>query len=482
MLDVKTSAAPTAQDLARARIALRAAKVGDRVAELVLRHAAPETAVLIGEAVAAGYSRLTAAVRTYFPTETDAETQALRELDTVLGSADTDPTDIPQAVRRHVDAMHAARVAKQDRSPTRGEFLVGNSFDGGNGARNKMVMALTKRLDPKLAEKSGYTDAAMDVSEIAMACCRAAGIRPFNVADAVQRASHTTSDFPLILDGTVGNLVARDMGVLQPSIRAAAHEVLREDYRAGRNLELSATSKPTEIGESGEIKFVTVDEKGELLPKLRDFGSGLMISNQVLANDSTAVGLMSQIAAKMANGAVATYRDVLVAPLLENSGAGQTMADGVVMFHAAHGNLAASGTLPSIASLSVARTAMRRQKGMRGEIRAIQPWALLVPPELETVAEQLVADLAAASVGEVNPFHDSLQIIVEAGLTSTTAWYLLANPGMVDGLAVGFMNGMRTPRIESRPAWSTLGLELRLIWALDAKFVETATWYRNPGA
>jgi len=179
---------------------------------------------------------------------------------------------------------------------------------------------------------------------------------------------------------------------------------------------------------------------------------------------------------------VGRFRAVLLEPLLANSGAGQMMADGKALFHVDHGNLAASGAAPGVATLSDARTAMRRQKGLKGELLALEPWAIIVAPELETTAEKLLADLAAAEVAEVNPFSGKLRLIVEPGLTSATAWYLCADPGRFDGLAYAFLEGRGAPRVESRPAWSTLGIEMRLTWALDAKFVETATWYRNPGA
>ena len=180
--------------------------------------------------------------------------------------------------------------------------------------------------------------------------------------------------------------------------------------------------------------------------------------------------------------APAPLRRVAGAPLLANGGAGQNMADGNPLFHSSHGNLAASGAALSLTTLSAARTAMRKQTGLAGELLAIEPWALVVPAELETLAQQILADIQATKTSDANPFGGQLELIVEPGLTSATAWYVIANPATYEGLTWATLEGLDAPRVESKPGWNTLGMEFRVVWALDAAFTEHATWYRNPGA
>lgn len=106
----------------------------------------------------------------------------------------------------------------------------------------------------------------------------------------------------------------------------------------------------------------------------------------------------------------------------------------------------------------------------------------MVPPELETTAQQVIAQIQATKVSDANPFSGQLEIIVEPGLTNATAWYLIADPSQNEGLTWATLDGLTAPRVESKPGWNTLGMEFRVVWALDAAFTETATWYRNPGA
>lgn len=293
-------------------------------------------------------------------------------------------------------------------------------------------------------------------------------------------AAHSTSDFPLILENALGKSIARRVGLRMPDIVRAASKKTNTDYRPSKSLTLSTLKAVREIGEGGEINHSTMDEKGESNPALRDFGGAFTVTNKVIVNDD--LGFLGQAAQRMTEACIQVQRSVLLEPIEANSGAGQTMADGKAMFHADHGNLAAAGTALSVTSLSVARTALRKQKGPAGELLAIEPFALVVPAELETMAQQLIAQLMATKTSDVNPFAGELEIIVEPGLTSSTAWYLIGNPTMYEGLTWATLDGMDAPRVESRAGWNTLGMEFRVTWALDAAFTETATWYRNPGA
>lgn len=342
-----------------------------------------------------------------------------------------------------------------------------------------MSDGLQARMDRRHTPTIGRQYAGMTMGDMAMKCVRAAGQRPMNIADAV-RMAHTTSDFPLVLENALNKTIARRMEQVTPALARASHEIAAMDYRSGNLLDLSASGMPQEIGEAGEIKHVTIDERGEQKPMVRDFGSIFRLSNKAIVNDD--LGMFDQIGVKMQAGATERFRNVLLEPLLANAGLGHTMSDGQTVFHATHGNLASTGLALTVSSLSAARLALRSQRGKQGEYYATEPWALVVPPQLETAAQQVLAEINATKLSDVNPFSGTLEIIVEVGLTDPNAWYLIGNPASTDGLAHSFLDGMRTPRVETKLGWETLGTEFRLVWALDARFVNYASWFKNPGA
>ena len=96
---------------------------------------------------------------------------------------------------------------------------------------------------------------------------------------------------------------------------------------------------------------------------------------------------------------------------------------------------------------------------------------LLVPPELETIADALYVgrNNSSVKVSDVNTFAGKYNPICAPQLSdssitgySTTAWYLLGDKSMGSPMVVSFLNGQETPTVESADAdFSTLGIEFR---------------------
>ena len=96
---------------------------------------------------------------------------------------------------------------------------------------------------------------------------------------------------------------------------------------------------------------------------------------------------------------------------------------------------------------------------------------LLVPPELEVIADALYAtrNVAAVKVSDSNTFANKYTPIVANQLSdssisgySTTAWYLLGEKSKGSPVVVSFLNGQETPTVESADAdFNTLGIQFR---------------------
>lgn len=378
-----------------------------------------------------------------------------------------------------VEAFRAVVLDKlASRVPTAGASEIAPEMQNvAQTARSVAQDMLATLVDPDHKPLPGIR--ATSIEGLAMEYCRMAGINYVSPAEAV-RSYFSTSDAPKITANVLGNMVARQLPQMEPAITRAARRISRPNYHSGNMLSLSAASPLQNVNQGGELHHVTFDEKGEAMPVPRDLGGIFNITERALRNDVS--GVFGQVKDGMVRAAVEKLRNDTLVPLLANSGNGQTMADGNPMFHSSHNNKAASGGALSVTTLSAARVALRTQVDSRGAKLAIEPWALVVHPAQETAAQQLLADLAASQVSNVNPFSGKLELIVEPGLTSTTGWYLIGDPASYEGLVVATLEGLEQPSIQTRDAWSTIGMELRMIWALDARFVETATWYFNAGA
>ena len=116
--------------------------------------------------------------------------------------------------------------------------------------------------------------------------------------------------------------------------------------------------------------------------------------------------------------------NLLLAKLLSNPVMGE---DGLALFHATHGNLAAGAAL-DVAALDAARKAMRGMKALDGKTPINDtPKYLLVGPELETTAVQVLASIYAATVADVNAFSGKLSLLVEPRITDES-FYVFADP------------------------------------------------------
>ncbi len=408
-----------------------------------------------------------------------------------MGGAD-DPATAPtptalagQILLTHLAAEDAqkpkARVGASD-----SQWSQGHSWDSPRGIAMKAADGLAAALAPRLGLKFEPTMARdagpFSLADVAMSLCRANGLRPTYAAEAIRMAGeHTGSDFSYTIGQGLTGVVGKGFLIAEPPISKVATEVPVVDYRQRNSVTLSAAGLPQKVLEGGEVQYITVSEKGEKAAKPDDYASMFAVSNQALANDSSAMGLLSDISRKMIQGSVAQFRNVLLSPLLANNGAGQNMSDGIALFHANHGNLAVTAAVLSVTTLGAARLAMRRQKDKQGVLLAIEPKILLVPPELEVLADQLVTSITPALTSSVNPFAERLEVLCEPGLTNATAWYLLGDPAMANGLTWASLEGASSPQVESKLGWGTLGMEFRLRWAIGAAFVETASWYKNAG-
>ena len=133
--------------------------------------------------------------------------------------------------------------------------------------------------------------------------------------------------------------------------------------------------------------------------------------------------------------------------------------DSVALFHASHSNTTA--TALSSTALEVSRKNMRKQAGYgdSANILSLTPKFLITVPDLEPLAYQLcmsaVAIPSGAPVGAASNtpnLHQGLQLIIVDywSTTTTTAWFLSADPAMCPTIELGFYQGREEPELFSQ--------------------------------
>ena len=346
-------------------------------------------------------------------------------------------------------------------------------------AAGEALFARVHRSHNLSAPARQYADAPM--ASIAAECLRRSGesVTLMQPAAIITRALQTTSDFPMILGEAVGRVLREAYKAAPSGLRRLARLVTLPDFRERAALTLDPTSFTLEkTNEHGEYKSGGFVETGEKY-KLATYGKIFGLTRQAIINDD--LGALSDVPAKLGAQAASFEADYLADLLQSGSGFGPTLSDGDPLFDPAHANLAGpAGAAPDDTALSAARLAMRKQIGPAGKLIDVTPRYLVVPSELETAGEKLLATIAPVTVDEVNPWS-FLSLIVEPRLTSATAWYLAADAPQ-SGLEVAYLSGSEGPQTETQAGFRIDGVEVKVRLDFVAAFVDWRGMYMNPGA
>lgn len=315
--------------------------------------------------------------------------------------------------------------------------------------------------------------------DFARECVEARGqsTRGMDTDQLFRAAMHTTSDFPNLLTGVGRRTLMASYTAAASPLKALARQGSRSDFRSGSTLRLGELGALQKVSEAGEIKSVTRGEAAESY-SLDTYAAIGTISRKGLVNDD--LGAFNGFARDAGQAAAQTEAALLWNLLSQSAGAGPLMGDGKRLFHADHGNLLTGAAL-SVESLDAARKALRLQKGLDGKtFITVTPKYLVVGPELETLAEQLLATINATVPEDVNPFAGKLTLAVEPRITDDQ-WFLFADPASVPVLEYSYLSSAPGPQMSSREGWETLSVEYRVYLDFGAGAVDWRGAVRNPG-
>lgn len=413
--------------------------------------------------------------------ETNAEIRSLSELaglGRAWADAQIDAEATAEAARQAAFAAMRQRSADTATRSTRAEITLDHTDPAVIATR--AGEALYARSHPGhdiSAQARQY--AHMTIPDLARDCLRRSGTATSGLAaeTALTRALHSTSDFPLILGDAVNREMRGAYNAAPSGVRQVAKQSTARDFRAKRKLTLGDAPALERVGEGGEFKSGTISEAEETY-RIETFGKVIGITRQAMVNDD--LGAFTDLPRRMGIAARAFENDSLAAMVMANP----ALSDGKALFHADHGNIQVSEELPpndtlamSAETLSNARLAMRRQKGLGGMLIDVTPRFVLVPPELETTAEKLLAEIAATRTEDVNPFG-KLVLLVEPRLSVAQRWYVVADPASAEGLEYAYLEGAPGPQIETRAGFEVDGLQIRVRLDFGAGWTDHRAWHR----
>lgn len=291
-------------------------------------------------------------------------------------------------------------------------------------------------------------------------------------------AINSTSTFPAIMSNLANKSVMVGFNEAETTYQVWAGKGSNRDFKEAARVALSEAGTLELVPEGGQFKQDSFGE-ASARTKVATYGKLFSLTRQAIINDD--LGLFSKIATKYGSAAKRLVNKMVYAQLTGNV----KMQDNVALFDTKHGNVAGTGEALSVKAIAKAITAMRRQKGIQGEATLnITPKYLVVPPELEMTAYQIVNSTAAVdgvNSGVANPYKGRFIVVADAELTDPDAWYLVADATQHDTIEVTYLNGVETPRLETRQGFDVDGIEYKVAFDCGVSALDFRGVFKNAG-
>lgn len=293
-----------------------------------------------------------------------------------------------------------------------------------------------------------------------------------------RQAINSTSTFPAIMANLANKSVMVGFNEAETTYQIWAGKGSNRDFKEAARVALSEAGNLELVPEGGQFQQDFLGE-ASARTKVATYGKLFSLTRQAIINDD--LGLFSKIATKYGSAAKRLVNKMVYAQLTGNV----KMQDNIALFDTKHGNVAGTGEALSVKAIAKAITAMRRQKGITGDATLnITPKYLVVPPELEMTAYQIVNSTAAVdgvNSGVVNPYKGRFVVVADAELTDPDAWYLVADASQYDTIEVTYLNGVETPRLETRQGFDVDGIEYKVAFDCGVSALDFRGVFKNAG-
>lgn len=303
---------------------------------------------------------------------------------------------------------------------------------------------------------------------------------PRQVIEVMERAFHSTSDFPAIFSDALNvRLLARYQSAM-PTYRLFCAPYQATDFRTINVVRAGDFPQPQRILETGEIPAGTFSESKEQLV-VHPYGVRMNITRQMIVNDN--LGAIDQMLGSYGDTILGWENDLVFALLISNSFTGPTLlTDNKVMFHTDHGNETSSGTAINVAEVGKGRAQMMKQQSLDGRKLNLQPVTLLAGPDRLTEAEQLVATINPNLIASAQP--DWMKRLRPAGDANITGdhWWLFADPSSAPCFVYGTLQGFEGPRLSTDDPFTIQGVSVKLEHDFGAAGIDFRGATHNEGA
>jgi hypothetical protein len=325
------------------------------------------------------------------------------------------------------------------------------------------------------------------IHEVTGICARAHGfedtVNGGNIHEALKacyrgelRASAGPSTYSIggILSNTLRKTVKEAFMSVEDAWRKVFSTTSVKDFKTHTSYSLTGDLTYKRVAPGGEIKQGTLGETS-YTNSADTYGMALCIDRSSLINDDA--GALNSVGRRLGRGGALQINDLVWSTFKANTN----------FFTAWNGNYA-TGTTTAFSNdgLVAADILWAAMTDPDGKPMGHTARICLVPPALKIPAMRMFGSMkftANDEEGELNPWSGRFNPVSSVYLNdSTTAWYLLCEPGDMPVLVVSFLNGREEPFIESVDMVpGKLGLYIQAYHDVGADFQEPRGGYKFKG-
>ncbi len=420
----------------------------------------------------------------------DAERARAAEISSICARYGVSQEDTAKYIKDGTSVGDVCRAILDASAKQRSGINVGPSVSISSDERDKFRAAVRDGLRMRMGVKSDKLAPgaekyrSISLLDLARECIIRGGeaVSYSDPVEDVANRAFSTSDFPVIMTDLANVTLLAAYNEAPTTWRQWCGIASASDFKEIHKIRVGEMPMLEPVLENGEYKMADLMETKDSF-SIGTFGKKFALTRQAIINDS--LGAFTRIPQMFGSATARTINTKVYEMLVSNP---KIAEDGKAIFSTDHKNLAATGSVLSISSLNDARVAMRRQTGLRKDSNAVKlnltAQYLIIPPELETLARQILysdTDISGTNPNVINPFKNAFTPIVEAEL-EPWAWYLMASPSTIDTVEVAFLNGQQSPVIEQRQGWNIDGIEYKVRIDFGVWMYEYRGMYKNSGA
>jgi phage major head subunit gpT-like protein/phage head maturation protease len=331
-----------------------------------------------------------------------------------------------------------------------------------------------KAFDARTLEAADKMKRTTSIGEVLIEAARANGytgssrISAAN-AEPVLKAAFATHDISNLLGALVNKFLLNGFNAVESSWQEVSAIRSVNDFKAINLLRLNGDMKFRKIGNAGELKVAQASDTKRSVAA-DTYGISTQLTRQDMINDD--LNALSQIPQRMGRGAALAMNEAIWSEFQSSNDTYYQKAT------------AAAGNALSLTSLKTATTAFRKLNDPDGNPLGIAPRVLLVPPELEITAAELMTSALLISGNttkepNANVLQGRYRVVVSNYLTSASTWWLAADSVDLPALDVVFLHGQQAPTIEQvAPDYQLLGVAIRGFFDFGVTKSESLSCYR----